>query len=543
MKKLTALLMFAVAFVIAGQLLLEVAPAQAQILDPMIIRGRVTLDGVPTSANVIVSAFGPSGTALASTFTGIFGAPDEYELLLGLHTGVEAGELITVDAEPGLGLPFNFSRSVKTTLTSGATVTANVATFTKVPPVVRVPEGGTSFASVRQFVSISPNATATHSNGSPASVIGGGIDIPAIGGDLILPVAVPEGLTLESLTDTATGLTVEPTAAGALLRIPFTDDTLNDTIRVLVETTPFLGNGTSVTAQVTGLSIDLPTRSRDFSETSPDVGVGSVKVTGDISAFPGGALLEMRIEALPNEEVRSVIDNELARDEASVAGIAFSVEFITTKLDTALQSATLRLDVGKAWLDGHANDSVEVFRSAEDGSLERYAWIPVDPEADPVRFELVSNNGLSTFVIVAVKKAIENTPTPAPSPAATSSPPPPPPAPTSTPSPLASATPGPLPTATRGPAGSTETSVSPSSASSVATAVPAPTAAPAATATVAPASASAVIAGDDDADGGGGSCNSTGSGGQASLGVIGLIVFPIGFLITRRVSGAWERRF
>lgn len=519
MRRLTTLLVLAVVITPAGQFIFGSSPASAQIVDSMTIRGRVSFDGAPASANAIVSVFGASGENLASAFTGMADAPDEYEITVIINSRLVSGEVITVDIEPGLGPSFVFVRRIKTRALVGATVTANLAVFTSVPSVVKVPDGGTSFASIPEFVSIAPEASASASGVGPVTVLGGSINVPMVGGDLTIPVAVPVAETLESLDDPVKGISLVSSDEGSLLRIPFDDDSANEAISLLVETTQFIGDGTSATAQVTGLAIETPTRSLLLSGSTPGLDAVSIKLIADVTAYPADADLEMRLKAVPDEDALSRIDGVFDPSRDSVAEIAFASEFVDTNFDDVLGAVTLRLGVSRTWLENHAGDSVEVFRIGDDGSVGRSTWISLDPESDPAQFDLVSTDGLATIVVAAIKHVIEPTATPSPTPTPVILP-----TPTSTPRPVPTPTSLPAPTATPEPV---QSPVPVPTASAISTASPTPTATP-------EVRTAATETADNDESNGGGSCSAPASGGPASIGHLGLLVLPAGLLVVRR---------
>jgi hypothetical protein len=202
----------------------------------------------------------------------------------------------------------------------------------------------------------------------------------------------------------------------------------------------------------------------------------------------------------------------LEADE-QVSDIAFAVEFLKEGLDEALEDVTLRFNIGKAWYDNHSHERTVVARLADDGTVQVFDCTPVDPNADPVVFELNSPEGLSTFVITAVRKAQEPTPTAPPQPTATPTAPPTvthTPLPTAAP-PTATATLSPQPTPTDGP-GPTPTPALPPTPPPTATQLP-PTATPSVSR--------------------GGSCSANGDG-RFAAGNLALLATPLLVLALRR---------
>ena len=511
MKRLLAALVFVVVVSAAIQLISGSSPVGAQSTGSMTIRGRMTLDGKPASAGAIASAISESGENLASVFLGLPDAPDEYELTVIINSRVQSGEIITVTVEPGLGPMFNVIKRVKTRAIEGASVTANLAVFTVVPAVVRAPEGGAFFASIPEFISLSPEATATVSGGGAVTVIGGSINVPVIGGEVILPVAAPVGGKLETLIDSDNAFNLAVADQSSQLRLTLLDDSRNEAINLLMDTTQFTGDGTSARALVQGLSIESATRSLDLSGSVSSLDLASLKLSAGVSAFPADSDLEIRLLAVPDEGLRGNIDALFDPAISFVDEVAFVGSFVETNLGSVMDEATVRLGVSKSWTDKHADDTIEVFTVGEDGSIERHNWNSIDQDADPQQFDVALGDGLPTVVVAAIKHVLVPTATPIPSPTSVPTPRPEP-TPTSTPSPTA--TPVPEPTSAPVP--------------TVTVATPVPTA----TAIPTPAPAATVQARQPEESGGGG-CSATESGGPASVGHLGLLALPLGLIIAR----------
>jgi hypothetical protein len=498
------------AFALGGPSAFASVPAQYGWTGNVTFQGQVTVDGELAPLNTQVELQSASGSTLGVAFTGNGGQqPGNYSLTVGGSYAPVTGSIVRLTVSG-----FAFATTVAVKYIPGATVTADIAAFTTVPEELPEPGEGQAFVAVPQFVSISPSATATDSQGAAVQVIGGTLRLPVVGGSVSVPAVLAAGRTLETLDDPVTGITVRRTGNVMLIRIPFRDAEGSDTIRVLVETEDLAGTGFAATAQVVNMGVDLPTRTRDFSSFNPNVGVGAVKVLGNLSSFPSDAFMEMSLLPEPAQAELSRLVDALEADE-EISDIAFAVEFLKEGLDDALEDVTLRFDIGKAWYDNHSHERTVVVRLADDGTVQVFDCTPVDPEADPVVFELNSPEGLSTFVITAVRKAQEPTPTAPPLPTAT---PTTPPAMTHTPLPTAgaarataTATPPPEPRPTDGP-GPTPSPTVPPTPPSTATQPP-PTAVPAVSR--------------------GGSCNASNDG-KFAAGNLALLAAPLVVLALRR---------
>ena len=419
---------------------------------------------------------------------------------------------------------------------------------------------------VPESVSITAGSDARDRYDAPLEVRGGAIEIAGPGDAISVPVVVPGGWVLESLTDTTTGITIVRNANGALLRIPIRDADGNDTIRVLVNTTDYIGDGWQATATILSMSIDLPTRSRDFTEVDSEVGVASVKILGEITGFPGNSVMEMSIAKSAQAADLATVEGLANATGLEVADVAYVVGLDKTNLDRVLGEMTLRLTVGKTWIDRFGLENIRVVRLADDGSTQVFEWLPVDPEADPAQFNLVSPDGLSKFVIEALRK-IQATPTPTPSPTPTVTPTfTPSPTPTSTPTPAPTATPEPTampaptaaiePMATPRPTltavatpASSATGASAASATPTATVPPPPPPTPAPTPTRVPSNTpvstnTPVPPTPTDVTGAnaesaeevvnGSSCNATAPTGNIGLGQLAFLLFPVGLIVYSR---------
>jgi hypothetical protein len=485
-----------IAFTISGT---SASHAYAQGYSSVVFSGVVTLDGSPA----------PDGTEVevrsaAVNFGGGVTSGGAYQFELAESSLPARGSIVSLDA-PGL-----YATPVDVRVIFGATVTADLEGFSEPPSALPDPGDGEAFISVPRFVNISPQATAVDATGFGVTVIGGTVRISEVGGQVSVPVVMFGG-TLEDLDDPVTGLTIRRVGADMVIRMPFRDKDGADTVRVIATTAGLSGAGYSAVGTVKTMSIDLPTRSRDFSEQKPKVGVGSVKLLGDVESFPSNGYIAMSLLYTPDSEADARMRQALLERGEEPSDLGFAVKFDTEVFSDALDFALLQMSLGKAWYDAQEPESVVVVRLADDGTEQVWDFVPQDTEADPVLYELRSPEGLSTFVITAVRKAQEATPSPTPSPTATTKPP------TATPTavtPTPTAAP-PVPTS----GASVEPTVTPVATPTATAPAVEPTSQPTAT----------------PAESGGGSCNAPVDG-RASAGQIALLASPLLLLVSRRLS-------
>ncbi|MDA0797964.1 MAG: hypothetical protein O2884_04715 [Chloroflexi bacterium] len=234
---------------------------------------------------------------------------------------------------------------------------------------------------------------------------GGPVVFTSVGESVTLPIPVTSGRGLLEDTDTGSGTTVKPIPGGHLVRIPIKDAGGSDTIRLLLTVQGLVGTGDAVTGTVTAIDIDLPTRSADLSSVDSRVGTASVKVLGSLKSFPGQSGMTMSISKQADAEALSAFAEHAATLGLDIDDIAFATGFDKTGLDDAIDAITLRLTVGRAWVDAVGVANVRVFRRADDGTVQSLDAPIEDTSAADIQFNASSPNGLSTFVIAAVKAA------------------------------------------------------------------------------------------------------------------------------------------
>lgn len=336
---------------------------------------------------------------------------------------------------------------------------------------------------------------------------GGPIQMTTVGEPVILPVPVHNGVELVTYTDTGTGITVSEVEGGFRLRIPIKDSQGNDTIRIIAVVPEFVGTGDTTVGIAQSIEIDLPTASLDLSSVDANVGTASVKVLGTLSSVPGASGMTMTLQKAPAAEPAASINKAASSLGLAVDDIGFAVQFDKVNLSAAIDTITLRLQVGSAWVSNVGAGNVRIFRVADDGTTGFVDAVVADPNADPVQFNVTSPEGLSTFAIAAVSQ-LPPTPTPTPSPT---------PAPTSTPTPTLA------PTATLA-----------LSATLAPTATAEPTAPPTPTPTATPIVVQQGTPSDDDGSAGGCNRSSSATARRQGLGDLALVGVVLGGLAGRR---------
>jgi hypothetical protein len=370
-----------------------------------IITGAVFLDGAPAREGTRVRIAWVEGAEIEIASTGEGGLPpNEYRI------------------EPTFSSAFNF-RPIELSLPdvpqvepvtvlyySGTIITASiVGRTTTVTPTPTAGEGE-AYISVPQLVYLGLQAAGIDSAGASVMSIGGDLVLTRIGEPIRLPVLVTEGALLESLSDDANGVTVQPQDDGYLVRIALRDAQGDDQIRVLATVDALRYAVGYVEGTVLDMGIDLPTRSRDLTAEDERVGVASVKVLGEVLAFPADSSMKMTIaKSLPDVEFERV--RQLAAESnLEIEDLAFGVQFEKQNLDDSLGEITLQMGVGRSWVERYLVESMVGFRIADDGSAQ---WLRLTPETlseDSATFSLLSPNGLSGFGLAAVRSVPSPTP-------------------------------------------------------------------------------------------------------------------------------------
>ncbi|NQW17814.1 MAG: hypothetical protein HQ478_10055 [Chloroflexi bacterium] len=519
-------------------------PTATTFIDEICIQGTVTIDGISA----------PNGTVIRLTLPN--------DVLIDVHIDqdiVEDGRIVvrksdfrlfeptSVDGQSiAISLPnFPDSTPVKVIIScnSPATFHLEAKTVSLEPTPTPLPEVVAKI-DVPTKVNIGTEGTATDTNGNVAQITGGTLEIGDPGKLVSLPIALPEGAILAELNDIDNGVSVAPLeGGGSRVRIAIRDAAGNDTIRILVDTTEIKGTGSAAEAEVVAMSIDLPTRTRDLGGLDSKVGTASVKVLGEIKTFPSGASMNMSIHKDVSTEDLTKVEKAVVTPGFELADTAWAAEFVKENLDDVLGEITLKLKIGKPWVDEFGFENIKIVRIADDGTVQVFDFLPTDLTTDPIAFDLISPSGLSKFVIEALKKIKKPTPTPTATPV-------PVPTATATPTPTPSATPlaptpKPVPAATVAPpspaliSANTPTATPPPAATPTATSIP-PTSTPTASPVPAPTPAPTIVpATPDSADTpvpapSGGICS--GTDGTVSAGQLGLLALPIGLFFFRKFT-------
>ena len=89
-----------------------------------------------------------------------------------------------------------------------------------------------------------------------------------------------------------------------------------------------------------------------------------------------------------------------------VRNVAFAVEVIHQNLDQVVETATLRMTVGRAWVDEFGLDTVRGFRSSDAGDTGILGTRFMGFEGQDALFELISPNGLSVIALIALSEPV-----------------------------------------------------------------------------------------------------------------------------------------
>ena len=223
--------------------------------------------------------------------------------------GVTAEERIPFQpgqVEFGFELTFPHSPGQEPTATPAPTATPSpTPTDTPVP----TPEPGVAIVEVPAELRLSSEGTGVDIEGTVVQSVDAAVRLGKIGEQLVLPILVPEGVTLEAFDDPDSGISVERREDGLRVRIAIRDPEGNDQIRVLVDIPELHGTGTTVEGVVESMGIDLPTKSLDLTDEDQRVGIASVKVIADVTAFPAEAFMKMSIVKVPSD-ASSVVNQQ-----------------------------------------------------------------------------------------------------------------------------------------------------------------------------------------------------------------------------------------
>ena len=365
-----------------------------------IIRGFVTINGEPAPEETQVRISLEGGGQIASTLTGFVGlSPNEFMVEVESDPAYENQTIVVT--LPGV----KNTGSVKATFELNTVIVVNVDVVVMEPTPTPTPRPGVALVEIPSSVTLSPEGVGVDSEGEPVGTQGGDVILTEPGQPIAMPIEVPSGRTLEEFKDPVTGLTVRAVEEGYLVRIPIRDADGNDQIRVLATTGPLSGTGLSVEGTVISMGIDLPTLKADLSALDTRVGVASVKVIAEVVRFPADASLELWLSKDLDEQLAASLASVLLKEGLEIDDIPFAVNFDERNLEEALGELTLRLGVGQGWVNSFPVANIVGFHVSDDGTAEIIDAPPLDLNADPVIFTLISPGGLSGFGLAALRKA------------------------------------------------------------------------------------------------------------------------------------------
>ena len=145
--------------------------------------------------------------------------------------------------------------------------------------------------------------------------------------------------------------------------------------------------------------------SADLSALDARAGVAWVKVIADVVGFPAEAFVELSLSKDLDEQLAASLASVLLEEGLEIQDIPFAINFDERNLEEALGEVTIRLGVGQDWVNSFPVASIFGFHVSDDGAAEIIDAPPLDLDADPVTFTLISPGGLSGFGLAALRKA------------------------------------------------------------------------------------------------------------------------------------------
>ena len=222
-----------------------------------------------------------------------------------------------------------------------------------------------------------------------------------------LPLELAEGRTLESFDDPGSGVTVEKTAAGKIVvNIPVKDEAGEIQMTLKATVNQLSGTGTSITGNVEKLELETPSKQVDLSADDSRVGAVKVSLSAELGELPDQATIQVQVAKQPDAEVQAGFERLAAEVGTEVRNVAFAVEVIHQNLDQVVETATLRMTVGRAWVDEFGLDTVRGFRSSDAGDTEILETRFMGFEGQDALFELISPNGLSVIALIALSEPV-----------------------------------------------------------------------------------------------------------------------------------------
>ena len=362
---------------------LVVLPAQVELFD---------LDVSPNNV-------GPGDTVtISARVTNVGGSPGDYQVAFTIAGSTEKTFTGTLPVGSSEALLLKTSRGDSGTYS----VTADGLSdqFIVLAPVVDL--------EIPQEILISEVATqAIDAEGNTLQLTGNSVRLQETEtGDIQveLPVALATGKQLAEFQDLATGVRLVENE----LTIPILDQQGNEAMRIVAEVASTEGTGTTarVTLKTGTLRLEVPEKAVDLSADDPLVGEVVVSLSAQLIRLPQGAQLRVTTKKTLSPDAYSGFEL-LARDgNNTIADVGAAVEINRANLGnvTDVGTVTLRLSVGRPWVEEHGGiENIVIARRTDGGSRQ---FLPTtfvgEDEQGRMVFEGVSEEGFSIFSILAL---------------------------------------------------------------------------------------------------------------------------------------------
>jgi hypothetical protein len=150
-------------------------------------------------------------------------------------------------------------------------------------------------------------------------------------------------------------------------------------------------------------TVHVAEQSFDLTKLDANIGKCAVKIDVDIKDAPDGASIQVTaLDELP-EDASSAFELVAADGKAVILDVAYGIRVDKTGLTGInVDKATLTMKVGRNWADAYGTDKIRVFRMS-DGVKEVLPTTFKGYEGDYAVFEAISEGGLSTFGLAALK--------------------------------------------------------------------------------------------------------------------------------------------
>gem|GEM_PF-4139476 len=322
------------------------------------------------------------------------GAPGAYAATLSVDRTAEETQTGTLNPGDSRTLLFHVSRDIPGTYR--LTLDGLASDFTVVAPVeVELPtEAGIN----------AETTLAVDEGGNVLSLTGDTLSTRLVQGKLQIeiPLQLAMGKRLKTFSDATSGVVMSEDT----IEIPVRDVQGNVAMRLVAKTEGFIGTGTAAVAKVVGLSLTTEEQETDLGRDNPDIGRMAFSVKADLNALPQGARLTLTPKkTLPPDAVAGF--ELVARNEGlTVADVGAALEVQRQNLEngTDVGAVTLRMKVGRAWVEAHGGvDNIRISRLADDGTREwlETRYVGGDDQGRMV-FEAISPNGFSLFSLLAL---------------------------------------------------------------------------------------------------------------------------------------------